>query len=428
LFLAKINSTGSGLLFSTFLADECGSAGLVVDGGGNSYVAMQSGYANIQNDAVSTSLRAVKVNPGGTGLVYDRAVQGNSRVVISDFLADSSGNSFVAGSTTSSDFPIPSSCFRSVEGVPVAETDFVLRLDPGGEIADGEYLPLAPDPNRTAPALGMDLSGNVYIADLEEGGAAVRKLAPSNSMLGPERLRCVAHSGTLGKSPVAPGEIVSLFGDGIWPDKGANLEIEGSGTVANVLGNTQVFFDGIPSPLLYTQSHQINTVVPWEIQGRQTTEICVVYLGEKTNCIEAPVSEVSPGFFRIRPNYIAALNEDWTINTPENPAQKGSIVTLFLTGSGGSVPPQSDGEVTQGVRSGALSVEVAFYIAALSGTQIDVFPAEVLFHGPAPALVSGVEIVQVRVPVTWASYLTLKMLLPNGQSFEDTSNINYGFR
>jgi uncharacterized protein (TIGR03437 family) len=150
---------------------------------------------------------------------------------------------------------------------------------------------------------------------------------------------------------------------------------------------------------VYAQSRQINVVAPWGIQGRQTTEICVVYLGDSTNCISVPVSQPSPGFFRNASGYIAALNEDSTINTPGNGAKIGSIVTLFVTGTGPASPAESDGEVIQEIRPGALAVKANFFrIGGGLQFSFDPIPAEVIFHGPAPGLVSGVEVVQVRVP------------------------------
>jgi uncharacterized protein (TIGR03437 family) len=42
----------------------------------------------------------------------------------------------------------------------------------------------------------------------------------------------------------------------------------------------------------------------------------------------------------------AALNEDGTLNSPDNPARGGSTVMLFGTGGGATVPPSVAGEVT----------------------------------------------------------------------------------
>jgi uncharacterized protein (TIGR03437 family) len=388
-FVAKLNATGQALLFSTFVGGDQGVfQDFGVDSTGNSYFTIYS----------ESSAHVRKINSVGTVLVYDRSIEHNTADVVPRYFSfDSSGNVLVSGFTAASDVPIPAPCFRSSDGAAVANSDFVLRLDPTGAIVDGGYLPLTHDRGDFAP-IGMDAGGNIYVADTEAGTVLVRKLSP-RGVPGSARLRCVAHSATLAKAPVAPGEIVALFGDRIGPDAPASLKLNASGRVADSLANTQVFFDGVAAPLVYTQSRQINVVAPWGIQGRQTTEICVVYLGDSTNCISVPVSQASPGFFRNASGYIAALNEDSTINTPGNGAKIGSIVTLFVTGTGPASPAESDGEVIQEIRPGALAVKANFFrIGGGLQFSFDPIPAEVIFHGPAPGLVSGVEVVQVRVP------------------------------
>lgn len=42
----------------------------------------------------------------------------------------------------------------------------------------------------------------------------------------------------------------------------------------------------------------------------------------------------------------AALNQDGTVNSADNPAALGSVISLFLTGAGAMQPEQQDGEVT----------------------------------------------------------------------------------
>src|SRR5262249_52082767 len=157
----------------------------------------------------------------------------------------------VSGSTLSSDFDIPGTCFPLVAGVPVPGTSFILRLDASGATADGGYLPLSFNSSRSGLLLRSDSSGNLYAVDTEDGKAVARKFTAGASSAAPLSLRCVGNAGHLGKAPVAPGEIVALFGNGLGPVQAANLELDASGHVAKTLGNTQVLFDGVPAPLLY---------------------------------------------------------------------------------------------------------------------------------------------------------------------------------
>jgi uncharacterized protein (TIGR03437 family) len=423
MFLAKLNPSGSGLLFSTFVAgaEVKVSGNVTVDGDQNAYIALS---ADPDPQDAATPARVLKINPTGTASVYDRLIEGSSYIGLGDLTVDSSGNVIVSGFTAAPDVPIPAACFESSSGFPAANPNFILSINSSGEIADGGYLPFAPGGVGSNVSVKMDSIGNIYTADWA-GAIVVRKLAQGRGALGPVHLGCVANHGTLLKSPVAPGEVVELFGDGIGPAKAASLQLDASGKVSNVLSNTQVFFNGIPAPLTYAQSKQINAVVPWGIAGRKTTEICVAYVGLFTNCLIVPVSEVSPGFLRMPSGSIATLNEDSSINTPNNPAKVGSIVTLYVTGTGPSAPPESDGEVIQEVRPGALAVEVSFFRlpAYLFDFGVTEVPAEVILHCPAPALVSGVEVIQVRVPTGVRSNVTLRMRSSTGETFEDAAYI-----
>ena len=412
-FLAKMNAAGSRLIYSTFVSRQagpypiwgCTTDGLSVDFTGSSSVAV--------------SPHILKINYDGTTLMYDRSLDDAQ---VFDLTSDSSGNAYVTGSTAAYSFPIPAPCFVSIAGVPTPGADFILRLDASGAIADGGYLPFPPDTSRRVSLVRLDPNGNFYIVDPEAGETTARKFTPGlrSSLL--VSLRCVVNAGHLGKAAVAPGEIVALFGDGIGPAQAASMELDASGKVTKILGNTQVLFDGIPAPLLYAQSRHINAVAPWELKGRKTTEACVVYAGVKTNCITLPVAEISPGLFRIGEGGVVALNEDSTVNSPQNPAKKGSIMTVFLTGSGPSIPPQEDGEVTQSVLPSALTVKVSsiqFFGSAIAVYSVET-PAEVLLHSPAPGLVSGVELIQFRVPlVGFAESLYVTMQSSTGDVFSD---------
>jgi uncharacterized protein (TIGR03437 family) len=57
---------------------------------------------------------------------------------------------------------------------------------------------------------------------------------------------------------------------------------------------------------------------------------------------------VAPGVFTIDGTgygQIAAINEDGTVNSPAQPAARGSVVAMWLTGFGRMQPVPLDGEV-----------------------------------------------------------------------------------
>ena len=77
------------------------------------------------------------------------------------------------------------------------------------------------------------------------------------------------------------------------------------------------------------------------------------------------------------------------MNSASNPADKGSVVILFATGEGQTMPPGVDGKVT--------ALPLPKPVLAISA-EIDNQPAVVEYAGGAPGLVAGVLQVNVRIP------------------------------
>jgi hypothetical protein len=126
-FVARLNSNGSGLVYSTFLGggSDDGGNGIALDSAGAAYVtgftrstdfpvttdAFQSGRA----DASSGSDAFVaKLNAGGTALAYASYLGGTGDDTGNDVAVDADGNAYVTGSTTATNFPTTPSAFQIV--------------------------------------------------------------------------------------------------------------------------------------------------------------------------------------------------------------------------------------------------------------------------------------------------------------------------
>jgi hypothetical protein len=113
-FVAKLNPAGSGLVYSTFLGSggsEYGAA-IVVDSGGNAYVTgntASSGFptVNALQPRLGGSFDAfvAKLNIEGSALVYSTYLGGSGDDSGYGIAVDTAGNAYVAGRTSSSDFP-----------------------------------------------------------------------------------------------------------------------------------------------------------------------------------------------------------------------------------------------------------------------------------------------------------------------------------
>jgi uncharacterized protein (TIGR03437 family) len=194
-----------------------------------------------------------------------------------------------------------------------------------------------------------------------------------------------------GITVVAPGQIVSIFGDRLGPQLGIATSAD-NGTVGTSLGGTRVLFDGIPAPLLYVDARQVNAVVPFGIAGKPTVEMTVEVAGQRSNVATVAAVAAAPQLFRANLGTFeaaAALNQDGSPNRPNHAAAAGSIVSLFGTGAGQMQPAMSDGEVT-----GAELPRAELPVRVSIGSRM----LEVTYAGAAPGLVAGALQVNARLP------------------------------
>jgi uncharacterized protein (TIGR03437 family) len=219
----------------------------------------------------------------------------------------------------------------------------------------------------------------------------------------------ILNSASLLPGPVSPGEAVTLIGAGIGPPEPYTLQVLSSGLVSTVLSNTTVSFDSVQAPLLYADLNQINAVVPFEISGKSSTLVTISRSGQKTTPLPVPVTTATPAIFTQDGTgfgQAAALNEDGSLNTPLNPADQGSIVTLYLTGMGPTNPPGSTGAITNGPGGNLFSTTAT----------IEGIPSEVLYSGPAPGVVAGVSQVNLRIPAGAGSSLSALFAIQVGDA------------
>ena len=174
-FVAKLNPTGSALVYSTYLGGSgqgfSGSTqergyGIAVDVSGNAYIvgitpsedfptvnALQPSFGGGNTDIFVT-----KLNADGSQLVYSTYLAGNSSDSPGGIAVDASGNAYVAGSTASSDFPSVDP-LQSLRGTGDA---FVAKLNAAGSaLLYATYL--GGSRGDGAKGIALDAFGNAYI-------------------------------------------------------------------------------------------------------------------------------------------------------------------------------------------------------------------------------------------------------------------------
>jgi len=263
------------------------------------------------------------------------------------------------------------------------------------------WLSVSPSATATAANLSVSVSP-IGLAPGSYSGSVV--VTPSDPTVAPLTipvtlvitlaapvLTAAANAASYAPGPVTPGEIVTIFGTGMGPATLMSLHITDAGTVDTNLGGTQVFFDGYPAPVIYSSSTAVSVIVPYEIAGSQTTSIMIQYQGAPSNRMTVPVLASLPGIFTIDASGFgqgAILNQDTSVNSSQNGADPGSVVSIYATGGGQTDPPSADGTLATTAASTVLPFKV----------QIAGENAELLYAGAAPGEPAGVIQVKARIP------------------------------
>jgi uncharacterized protein (TIGR03437 family) len=153
----------------------------------------------------------------------------------------------------------------------------------------------------------------------------------------------------------------------------------------------RVWFDEQPAPLLHVSAQQITVIAPYSISGRPSVRVQVDYNGNRSAIRPVQVAASAPGLFTAGGSAQGAiLNSDGTLNGSFNGAEAGSIVSLFATGEGDTVPGGVEGAI---VPSTALARPLLPVSVTIGGLR-----AEVIYAGSAPGLPAGLMQVNARIP------------------------------
>jgi hypothetical protein len=175
-FVSKLNSTGSALVYSTYLGGggQDSGNGIAIDASGNAFIAGDTYSTNFPalNGYRSTSggrqdAFVSKLNPTATSLVWSTYLGGTGDEGASALTVDSSGGVYVTGGTTSTNFPTNLALQGSNAG---GQDAFVTKL-----AADGKTLPFSTylggsggrsGANEMGTAIQRDAAGAIYVAGL----------------------------------------------------------------------------------------------------------------------------------------------------------------------------------------------------------------------------------------------------------------------
>ncbi|MGQ0520892.1 MAG: DUF7948 domain-containing protein [Actinomycetota bacterium] len=237
-FVAKLNATGSALLYGTYLGGSASDVGraVAVDGSGSAYVTGDTASTafprvgalqNTKGAGTSSDAFVSKLNAAGSALTYSTFLGGGQADVGRGIAVDAAGNAHVTGDASSTDFPVAS----ALQGTSAGGGDaFVTKFNPAGSAhLYSTYLGGAgADAGR---AIALDPSGSAYVA----GSTASENFPVASAFQG---AKPGGDDGFVTKLDAAGAALVySTYLGGLGPDSANGIAVDGSGS-AHVGGTT----------------------------------------------------------------------------------------------------------------------------------------------------------------------------------------------
>jgi hypothetical protein len=188
-FLSKLDPTLSTLLYSTYLgqASSAGGASVAVDTAGNAYVVgtATTGFpttsAAFQSTTPMGGAYLAKLDPTGTSLLYATYVSGSNASSGSAVAVDASGNMFVAGQNVAPDFPVLNPVQTCVATPALLSSGFVSELNSAGTLVFSSCLGTDNLTSQSsASRLAIDASGKVFVLGATAGTLALMNPIDSN--------------------------------------------------------------------------------------------------------------------------------------------------------------------------------------------------------------------------------------------------------
>jgi len=420
-FVAKLNASGTALVYSSFLGGNGNDfgTGIAVDSSGTAYVTGNTASIDLSVSNDFPTVNALQPKPGffsdafvtklnaaGSALVYSTYLGGNGNDSGQGIAVDSSGNAYVTGWTGSTNFPTANPVQAALRGNGDV---FVAKLNAAGSaLIYSTYL--GGSGANMGEGIAVDSSGNAYLTgytlssnfptgpgafQAAFGGNAdafvvkLSDLIPGAPILPPNSVVNAAsfQPPTGPNGAIAPGAIVSIFGTGL----ASTTQMASGGPLPTTLGDATVTFNNTPAPLFFVSPGQINVQVPFEVPpGTASVQVKRAVGSSEPQLVS--VAGVSPGIFTANrqgtgPGAILHAG-DFKLVSDSAPARPGEFLSIYCTGLG---------RLRNAVASGTIAPSPAPETLSLPQVNIGGIPAQVAFSGLAPGFV-GLYQVNVQVP------------------------------
>lgn len=243
-FVAKLNATGSGLVYSTYLGgrDFDQANAIAVDAAGNAYVAgatsstdfpITPGAPQSTNTGTENAFVA-KLNAAGSELIYSTYLGGNGQDYANGIAVDLAGQAYVAGAASSTNFPTTTGALQTAKAG--SQNAFVAKLNAAGsDLVYSTYL--GGSNYDSAAAIAVDVTGQAYVAgetgsvNFPTTSGALQTSDPSNPSSG-----AINHGFVAKLNAAGSGLVYSTY-------LGGNGVDQANGIAADSLGHAYVVGD-----------------------------------------------------------------------------------------------------------------------------------------------------------------------------------------
>jgi uncharacterized protein (TIGR03437 family) len=174
---------------------------------------------------------------------------------------------------------------------------------------------------------------------------------------GPSNLAVVNGASFEKGTGISPGGIAIVTGVGIVPGvQGLVMADNIVGPLPTSLQGVSIMFGGVPAPIYYVMNsggvEQVAVQVPFETLPSGATkatnvDVVVTPSSGTPGTISVPVKPFAPGIFSTtsgKLTYAVAQRPDGSYVSPNNPAQLGEDITLYVTGLGQVTPAAATGD------------------------------------------------------------------------------------
>lgn len=356
----------------------------------------------IGNNLLNSSLVPVMQFETGTGTPSGFAFV-NQIGFRSDAPAPAAATSSSSTTTTTTTTPTTGSGQSTAPGV-IERYDMT---NPTGSVSNASAMVEAPLLGSTASPFTRTiapLADQSAIMNLTVSGVTVVPWSYYASVA-PPQISSVVNAGD-GGADIAPGGLISVYGNQLSPVNMATSEIP----LPTALANSCLSVNGQPMPILFVSPNQVNAQMPFQAIGDVT--LILRTPGGQSDNYNLVIEPNAPSVFMstVGPNVNVATvvrDDDNELVTPSHPIHRSSNtpLTIYLTGLGPTAPNVGTGQPGP---SNPLALTLTQPTVTLGGVQLNV-----LFSGLAPGLV-GVDQINVSVPFSVPEGMSVPLAITQG--------------